>query len=81
MVKAGANTSDGGRVMVLGITKENVRRLQEGQPIRVRGEEVGVPNVTIVIMYGEDNKAIGKQLEEAGIEIAPGPEPKGGMRS
>jgi hypothetical protein len=80
MVKAGANGADGKRIVILGITEENVRRLRDGKPIHVHGDEVGAPDVTIFIMYGKDNKDVARQLEETGFRLPPDP-PKQGPSS
>lgn len=57
MIKA--KSKDG--LIILGIDKENVKRLQEGQPIYVRGQDLAIAN-DIVIVYGETTAAIQKDL-------------------
>lgn len=47
----------------LGLTAENIRRLKAGQPISVAGESVNIPNVDILILYGETENDIFKELK------------------
>jgi hypothetical protein len=58
VIKAIANADDK-KVIVLGLSRENMRRLLEGQPIEIDWAEVGVddqPN--IVILGGETESDI-----------------------
>lgn len=53
MIRARATDGEGRPVIVLGITPENLRRLQNDQAIVVSGESVGLPEFgAVVIMYG-----------------------------
>lgn len=61
MIKAGMIKRDGGKVALLGITKENVRRLQMGDPINVDLTPLGVPG-ELVIIYGETLLQLQKTL-------------------
>jgi len=71
MIRAGATKPDGGKIILLGISDENVKRLIDGKPIFVAGSTVGVANVEIVIFHGRTEyemtesmaKLIGPQTE------------------
>lgn len=56
-----ARASNG--VFILGIEKENVRRLKNGQPILVSLLELGGTD-DVLIMYGETLEDIKKELEQ-----------------
>lgn len=64
---------DTGRIIIgLGLTTENVRRLQDDQPIHVRVAEM-VPDGTLandvefLLYHGTDELALRAQLLEAGL--------------
>lgn len=58
-------TRNGKPSIGLGISRENVRRLQKGQPILVTGESVGMPELdSILIFFGESEKAMARGLQE-----------------
>lgn len=69
MIRASAQTEDGGTVILLGVTPANLRRLREGQPILVDAGELGVPGVKITITFGQTERAIVAELRAAGIEM------------
>ena len=50
-----------GNNILLGVDKENIKRLTEGKPIRVEGKELGIP-YDIFIIYGETLKDIAREL-------------------
>jgi hypothetical protein len=58
-----------GSLVLLGITRGNVERLMAGQPIRVSGDDpaIGLPGVTLCIMFGETEDAIAGELRAAGV--------------
>ena len=53
--------------ILLGIDSENVKRLKQGKPIRVKGSEIGIEN-DIYIAYGETIQDILNELGIAGIQ-------------
>lgn len=72
MLKAGAVGTKGGRpvqIVVLGLSKVNIERLQAGQPIMFSGEDVRLPAVEFVIFAGDTEASMARQLEEL---IGPG---------
>lgn len=54
----------GGPVVVLGLSRLNVTRLMEGKPIQFDGAEVLLPGITFVIMGGETEAAMQRELSE-----------------
>ena len=50
-----------GNTVILGIDKENVKRLKDGKPIRVRGSDLNV-ETDIYIVYGETLNEVQRQL-------------------
>jgi len=52
-------------IVMLGLDAENVKRLQQNQPILVKGSELGL-DVDIYITYGETFKDI---INEYGLQI------------
>ena len=65
MIKYTANLPPDRVLVGLGLDKENVRRLQAGQPILVRLAEMGIPgDIEILIHYGESVSDIFRELEE-----------------
>ena len=54
-----------GKVVILGLTKVNVERLQQGAPIFFDATELGLPEGTkILITYGETEQAILTELNQ-----------------
>lgn len=61
MIRASATLNDGRRIYILGITAENVRRLQKGQPIKVALEPLGGKG-EVFITFGETEVEIAADL-------------------
>lgn len=66
MVKA--KLTDGS--VLFGLTAENCRRMLAGQPIVFNMSSIGMPPCGIVIIAAEDNVALLKVVEEAGLLTA-----------
>jgi selenophosphate synthetase-related protein len=56
-------------VILLGLTRENVRRLVDlNQPIRMSGESVGMPEIdSVQVVFGETELDIVADLEKGGL--------------
>lgn len=54
--------------LFIGLSAENIRRLQNKEPIRINEKSKGemAKGVDIVITYGDDETAIAKELEAMG---------------
>lgn len=76
MIKATVKLGDGRSVLVLGLSRENTRRLHAGQPIEVRAAEVDprLPELTVWLMAGETEDAIADELQQ---HLGGSPNPKG----
>ena len=53
--------------VILGLSKENIRRLKLGQPIVFEGKEIQVPGKRFIIMYGETEDTIAAELRKQGL--------------
>jgi hypothetical protein len=70
MFTASANSAEGKRLLVLGLSAENVRRMKHGHPIRVSREIHGlaVPaDLTIVIFAGETEAQMEADMRRMGL--------------
>ncbi len=65
MITARATGDDGTEILLLGVTRENIRRLTAGQPIRVSAEtHPGFPdNLRVFIVFGETEHALAETLK------------------
>lgn len=60
--RAGKN----GKLVGLGLSKINLKKLKAGQPILVDGSEIGIEN-DILIMYGTTENDIIRELQKNGL--------------
>ena len=60
MIKFTAKNENGNKVVGLGLSGANVSKLMEGKPIHIRLEEMGIPGMEIVILYGNTEDDIVK---------------------
>ncbi|MGH3796022.1 MAG: hypothetical protein ACREQ5_05930 [Candidatus Dormibacteria bacterium] len=67
MIKASGRTGDGDALVLLGLSRENTTRLLDGQPIKVHGQDVGMPGVVIVLLGGETEDDIKTELTSNGL--------------
>ena len=70
MMIARNNETPGREFLLIGLSKENIARLQEGKPIQIQRSTHGdgVPDGwTIAIMYGETELAMHDALKGAGV--------------
>lgn len=68
MIRALATGKDGRPLMLLGITEQNIARMQKGEPIVFDASAVGFEG-TIVIMAGGTEQSIADRLTSSGIAI------------
>lgn len=68
----------GGRTLVgLGLSRENLTRLENGDPILVRLDELDVQGrgkdrrIEVAIMFGETLQALSGELRAAGLPVPP----------
>jgi len=64
MITARATGADGKEIVILGVTRENLTRLADGQPIRVSAEQHAgfPPNLVVTIIFGETERALLEHL-------------------
>lgn len=58
MIKAKLTNGD----LLFGLSKENVNRLQKGQPIQFNLKDMGLEDRKVLIMYGETEQDIMAEL-------------------
>lgn len=58
-----------GNTIIFGLSDENLRRLQLGQPIAFDGAEVMIPGMRFVIMHGATEMAMEQALIDAGFKV------------
>ncbi len=68
MIKARSNHPTRGPLLLFGLSAENIKRLQSGQPIKINLTEMGMQG-EVLIMYGQTEAAIVEELRQAGIEL------------
>lgn len=70
MIKGIGSRASGERVILLGISEENVRRLRLHQPIEVDLDDLGLAGEGyIVLMWGDTERSILIELETVGIKL------------
>jgi hypothetical protein len=53
-----------GGLLFFGLSRGNCEKLLQGKPIRIEGNAIGLPGITIVIAGGETEDAIAAELKE-----------------
>jgi hypothetical protein len=66
MIKAKGEDEHGHPVLLFGLSGENLRRLRQGQPIKINLAEMGLAGYA-VIFYGNTEAAMVAHLREAGM--------------
>ena len=67
MLKLAGHGERGGvpvKVVILGLSKINIERLQKGMPISFPGTDVGLKGVEFMILAGETEQSMQHELEE-----------------
>jgi hypothetical protein len=78
-VLLGDGTKTGKRLLLLGLTPENVGRLRAGQPILVDADKLGLPDLRIALCYGESINDIANDVRiQLGVDLPYIPEPESG---
>lgn len=52
-------------ILGFGLSEENIKRLQEGQPIHFQGEQMGLLKKDILIFAGKDEEDLKKQATDS----------------
>lgn len=61
MIKMSGVGKNGRKIIILGITDENIRRLRDGKPIHIHADSLGIFG-EIVILAGKDEATLQEQL-------------------
>jgi hypothetical protein len=70
MIKVILGGNDGRKLVLLGLTRENIERLTAGQPIAADLGGLGVPDIRVAIHFGEDQEALLRDIkEQLGVDI------------
>jgi oligoribonuclease (3'-5' exoribonuclease) len=72
MIKFLTRGKDKRTVLGLGITDMNIKMLQQGRPVHVKGEDVQMDRLDIMIFHGKTEADLLKQMKQAGIELPKG---------
>lgn len=70
MVIGGAESSGGRPIILLGLSRRNIEQLMAGYPVRVTPEthrNAPIPDVEILILFGETEDSIRQDMADAGI--------------
>lgn len=63
MIRATADMVDGGKLVLLGLSKRNLELLAKERPIMIAGSTMDIP-FDIIVFAGEDEAAMIDQLKE-----------------
>lgn len=62
MFRGGAVTADGQTLVIFGLSKENIRRIQADEPIMVELEQWNLPGVKVMIFAGDTEESMATEL-------------------
>jgi hypothetical protein len=63
MIKALCHAPDGRKLLVFGLSHENIRRMKKGQPLRVDLDLMGLEGVSLAIYVGKTEADIEAAME------------------
>ncbi len=69
MIRLTGMLGDGRKFLILGVDKENIRRLTNGHPIRCTAESVNIDR-DVMIIYGDTLQDVADELSKAGLDLA-----------
>jgi glutamine amidotransferase PdxT len=56
-----------GKMMILGLSDENLKRLKRDQPIKFNMKDLGFDDVDVFIFNGKDEQVMQKMMSDAGL--------------
>lgn len=65
MIKFTTTTADKRKLLGLGLSHENLKRLKDNKPIRFKGEPLGLDGFDVLIFAGETEESMAKELDPA----------------
>ncbi len=63
MIKFTATTRNGRKVIGLGFSHMNLDRLKANEPIRFKGEVIGMDGIDVLIFAGKTEESMAKELD------------------
>jgi hypothetical protein len=70
MIKVLLGGEDDKQVFILGVTGKNLVKLQEGMPLVITLEDLGLPNVKLALVYGATPADILKDIKDhLGVDV------------
>lgn len=78
MIKCMAETNKG-KVLILGITPENVERLYKDKPIIIDGAGLAIPGLTVILLCKKTEEEIVVYLRSQGVKLPDGAEAAAAM--
>ena len=54
----------GRKLIGIGLSAGNIKRLKQGKPVHIFGEELGFPGIEIMIFYGATERKMQEDLSE-----------------
>jgi hypothetical protein len=67
MIKSLMNGKNGAKIVMLGISEENVKRMKAGDPMYLHLDELGIEGIDVLIHYGTTEEAIITDLQDKGL--------------
>lgn len=64
MLKVLMDNKAGGKLVVLGLSHENLKRLKAGQPIKFAGDEIDLPGTEFLIFVGKTEQSMARELAD-----------------
>lgn len=64
MIKFTATTADNRKLLGIGLSHGNLERLKDNQPIRFKGEDVGLPGQDVLIFAGKTEESMAADMAE-----------------
>jgi hypothetical protein len=67
MLRFTGENPEGKRIYFVGLSRENINRLTRDEPITVLLRELGGPDATVVLCFGETEKLLFNRLKQGGL--------------
>lgn len=63
MIKFTANLDDNKKLIGIGLSHGNLKRLKDGKSIKINGPDIGLPDMEILIFSGSTEASMAEQLD------------------
>lgn len=64
MIRAVLTVEDGSKTILMGLSAGNIDRLTNGSPILLKGKSVNMPEINILIVYGDTQAEVFAMLKQ-----------------